>query len=293
MNFKKFLKYFVIVLIVGCSIGGAFYFFYANLRLNQDSFSAVNEFVYGGGKSEFDSAVSNVYGNYVNSANNDTRIQYYVDVNNQLGEIAKTLNMYFIDMDEYDLDGYTVVKYLDELLTQQDELTQMIEEYILHCDSSAFARNTGANDLVKGLYDYIVTYCRVLSTMNTEIKTKVVAGNNSDIKFDVIEIYLNICINTFSTTSYDTSGWLRLSNTDNYSVIYNKFNLENGIIQTGTTYGNFSYLNNLFITNYENCDTAAFAKSFSTNLGLYNSISSGSSSLVKAVYYFKQIFGIS
>ena len=168
-------------------------------------------------------------------------------------------------------------------------LEAVADEYQLKYTSAYFKAYgaKGANDLFKSLSRYLYTYADFILAISNNLQNSNLI-QISDVKFVMIDIYANIVKETFSSVVFNESTELYdIENLNNFVEIFKYFNLENSHLILGDIYSQ-NVIN--FVENYINCDKSAFAKNFASNLAISNSISDSSTSLQKAVYYFKQVF---
>ena len=279
------VKVLLIIALVAGAIGGTCYFFYNYVLLNADAFNSFSTLIYGGQTTEFNAKLYEVRG-YT-----DDRFDLIINTNEKLEEMAVNLNYHLVNAEDFDLDERLIEEQIDKVLENQDTAYNMMEEYLIKVDSDFFNRETGANDLYNQMSRYFVTFSDMISTINSELnKTDII--KNADVKFSIIEVYSNVCIDTFSNLVTDASGLRRVEDSENIDLVNRAINFKNGFISSSNANANFSYLTNNFIQNYEKCDKEAFASNLAQNVNQVVSISDSSTSLVKATYYFKGVLGI-
>ena len=279
------VKVLLIIALVAGAIGGTCYFFYNYVLLNADAFNSFNTLIYGGQTTEFNAKLYEVRG-YT-----DDRFDLIINTNEKLEEMAVNLNYHLVNAEDFDLDERLIEEQIDKVLENQDTAYNMMEEYLIKVDSDFFNREKGANDLYNQMSRYFVTFSDMISTINSELnKTDII--KNADVKFSIIEVYSNVCIDAFSNLVTDASGLRRVEDSENIDLVNRAINFKNGFISSSNANANFSYLTNNFIQNYEKCDKEAFASNLAQNVNQVVSISDSSTSLVKATYYFKGVLGI-
>lgn len=279
------VKVLLIIALVAGAIGGTCYFFYNYVLLNADAFNSFSTLIYGSQTTEFNAKLYEVRG-YT-----DDRFDLIINTNEKLKEMAVNLNYHLVNAEDFDLDERLIEEQIDKVLENQDTAYNMMEEYLIKVDSDFFNRVTGANDLYNQMSRYFVTFSDMISTINSELnKTDII--KNADVKFSIIEVYSNVCIDAFSNLVTDASGLRRVEDSENIDLVNRAINFKNGFISSSNADANFSYLTNNFIQNYEKCDKEAFASNLAQNVNQVVSISDSSTSLVKATYYFKGVLGI-
>lgn len=280
----KVLKVVLMVLIVAGAVAGTCYFFYAHLRDNLDIHTDVDTFVYGGRRDQFNAHLDKV------SQYADDRFILINTTLGQLDTIAVTLDHYFIDIPDADIDQQSLVDQMTGVNEQLDTAYRLADEYLVKTGSSEFDLNAGANDLFRATSRLFVMYADLLSNMNSEISNLGV-DKSGDVKFDMIDVYLDVVVDTFSDLT-STSGLANVTNADNINLMNTYFAIENGQIRANGGYGNYSHMNNNFMKYYSSCDKHMFAINLSTNVNAVHTITEGSSDMDKAVYYFKKVLGI-
>ena len=279
------VKVLLIIALVAGAIGGTCYFFYNYVLLNADAFNSFSTLIYGSQTTEFNAKLYEVRG-YT-----DDRFDLIINTNEKLEEMAVNLNYHLVNAEDFDLDERLIEEQIDKVLENQDTAYNMMEEYLIKVDSDFFNREKGANDLYNQMSRYFVTFSDMISTINSELnKTDII--KNADVKFSIIEVYSNVCIDAFSNLVTDASGLRRVEDSENIDLVNRAINFKNGFISSSNANANFSYLTNNFIQNYEKCDKEAFASNLAQNVNQVVSISDSSTSLVKATYYFKGVLGI-
>ncbi len=281
----KVTKVLLLVLIIAAAIGGTCYFFYSHIRANVNAFNEFSSFIYGGQKDEFDAKLEHV------ATYTDNRFDLIIDTNDKLEEIAINLNYHLINAKEYELDEHLIVEQLDKVSSEQRVADDMMDEYLIKVNSSSFNRNTGANDLYQQMSRYFVTFSDMLNCINSELNNTNIV-KNGDVKFSIIDVYANVCIDTFSDLVTDVSGLRHVTDSNNINIVNQYVNFKNGYIVPSGEGDSFSHLNNNFINNYENCNKSQFASDLAQNVSNIVNITDSSSSLEKAVYYFKGVLGI-
>ena len=284
---KKFLKVFVIIVLVAGTIAGTCYFFYAHMRDQIDASASISEFVYG--------VKNKDYGAKIETVNElaESRFDLIITTNSKINEMTTVLNYYLIDAEEKGIDESRIVDRLNEIHTMQDEIDAVMDEYIIRSNSSAyFDRVTGANRLYDSWCSYLVACADLMNIINTEV-VNTLPYANADIKFSMFDLYINVVTNTFTNVTNNVNGLRQVANSANINVVNNYLTFENGYLNTNnSSVGDFSYLNNNFIEYYAQCNKTSFATDLARNINTVTSINNNSTNEQRAVYYFKEIFGI-
>lgn len=279
---KKFLKVFIIVLLVVSSIGTTCYLFFKNMKENNNTTESIAGILYSESKYDFNSSLLTM-ASYVNSDDTDNRLNLIIETNETLDEIVEVLATYHI-ANNTKINNEKIAKALDRLNGSKQLLGLMIDEYNIKQTSSYFDRHLGANDFYKQACNYLINYARFANYINANINV----NKNCDLKFSMIDVYTNVVMSTFNNTKEDNQRVVVYS-TANINLINNIFNLDYSFIETEVDPFDISI--NYFIQAYYNCNKTEFAKNLSSNVSVVSSATQDSKEKV-ATYYFKQIFKI-
>ena len=282
---KKFFKYLVIILLVFASVGGTCYFFYKHLTRRKDSEAYISNYLFSSARIEYNAQVEDLI-----SATGDRFISLNTTKNN-LDEILSTFNSYLINAKNYDVEENSIIERMDNFLNLQNKVSDMITSYMSRLSSSSFNPVTGANEILLEFSNMNVAYADALMYINGELD-KMEIVKNADIKFSMIDLYLNVVITTFNNTKINSSGVREISNVDNINLINNYFRLENSILVVSSNTTNFTSYNNKFIFHFANVDKANYAENLAFNLSRVNNYNDNLSEVEKTSYYFKMIYGI-
>ncbi len=286
---KKFLKFFTIFVLIGLTIGGTCYIFYSNLIAQKDAFVPISTFLNGADKVELDDKIYAVN----DLANNNLIVT--IETSEKLDEILNILNTYMVCSLDYDVDNNEIVKRLDNAIKIRDKLSENVDEYNSKSNNpyADFDEVLGSNNIYRVLADYITSYADMIKFMNKEIKSNMISNKSSDVKFDIIELYCNVAIDSFSHLVIN-NNLVSIKDSNNINLLNSKLNFINNMIDSSTTAvgGDLSYLNNNFIKAYSKVDKSDFANNLYTNVSIVNSISNDSTNVEKATYYIKQILGM-
>lgn len=280
---KKFLKIFLIVVLVGLAIGGTCYAFYSNIEESQDAYARVNTFMNSSERTSMNNKLNNV------SQSSSGRLSLGIEAIVTLDSITLTLNTYMISSLDYDINNNSIVERLDSAIEKREELIDDADEYLLKTNNQYFDKSKGANDVFKTLSSYVVRYADMVKYMNNEIKSRVIVNKYSDIKFDVIELYCLTVTNTFSNLE-EVDGLITVKNSNNFTLLNDSFYLVANMLSTTVGYG--SYLNNKFCRAFNSIDKTAFANNLYTNVSTIGEITEASSNVDKATYYLKEILNL-
>lgn len=289
---KKFLKtLFVIVLILG-SVAGTTYFFFSQIAPKTNYFVDISSFVTGANSTEFSAKLKQVAMNSDTAELGSTnRFNTVIEVNNRLNSSLLALNDYMILAEDYDFDYSTISNEYVAVVSAQNKTNSVMDEYLTKLQGD-LNKVKGANDVYSSFANYIVKYSEFLNALNEQLKIFKI-NKNADLKYSLIEIYANICINSYSKISKNTDVY-NLIDPRNIQFINSYFKLTNSYIDlSSTNNSNFSLLNNQFIKAYNACNKVEFANNLYKNVGTVgNEVLSNYSKELVASVYFKNLFEV-
>ena len=277
---KKFLKVFIVVILVLGVIAGTAFFFFRNLKEKNNNTGSLVAMLESDEKKKFDSDLQATSA-IMKSSKSDLRLELIIETNTNLNQILNTLLMYYIET-ETNINNKTISNKLKELKSSRNNLSTMMAEYNVKKESGEFDRNTGANDLYEQSCVYLIKYAVFVNEINNNVS---IHNKNADLKFSMFEIYSNIVITTFQETKV-SSDLIVVKSADNINKINENFKIQNSFVYMVNP---FSINCNLFIQNYNACDKLKFAKEFNNNI--QNASKTGPKEVV-AAFYLKQIYGI-
>lgn len=284
---KKFLKVFLIVIIILGAIAGTVFIFFRNYKENIDSSKAVVEYIYDAKTESFETELSKVNAT-LKENESDYRFDLIIETYQKLDDSVLTLSSYLETYGEK-VDDEEVIKSLTRVKNLRSTAESMIAEFNLKSSSTYYVKKLGANDLYVQMTNFLINYASLAKEINYQLDKSSIT-KNADIKFAFIELYCDVVINDFSAVE-TVSNLKVVKNQDNIKLINSKFEITNGSV-SGLVHGEYSYLNNNFIKFYSSCDKTEFAKNLKSNVNSVNSISDGSTNVQKATFYFKEIYGI-
>ncbi|MBR6778604.1 MAG: hypothetical protein IKM43_00410 [Clostridia bacterium] len=277
IKIKRFLKISIITLLVIAVIAGTCYLFYSRFVKSKDSFATVTSFVNSKEQTDFNNKIVNV-----NAKSGCNRFTDFLIIQQDFENITYVLNGYLTSADDYDIDETKIIDSLNSAIEVRNACSSMLKEYETKCDIAApgFNPESGANDLYAGLASYYVTYAKFLQVVDAEINK--VVDKTADVKFALIDVYLNMTIQTYSQL-ITTNQVVSVFNASNIKLFSNYFELNN-------SYVGFDVNNYMFINNYNACNKAEFANKFAQSLA--NDIQLNGDKLNDAMYYFKAMEGL-
>ncbi len=288
---KNFLKTLLVVVLVLGSIAGTTYFFFSRIVPKTNYFNNMDSFVYEANNVEFKARLKQVADNSDVAENKTYRFNFLIEITDKLDASFLALHEYFILSDEYDLDSSKISRDYNLLVSSHTKTNSIMDEYLTKLKGD-LNEVTGANDVYSAFAEYIVNYSYLLNNLNKQID-EFKLNKNADLKFSLIEIFANVCIESFSNINTSTDVYY-LTDDANIKFINNCFVLTNSFVDlSATNKSNFSYLNNQFITAYNKCNKQEFAKHLSNNVSTVGSdvLPDYSRELVASVY-FKALFGV-
>lgn len=282
---KKFLKVFIIVLLVIGVIGVTCYFFFRKIKERNNTTEPLTTILYSENNKKFKTNLGNVAG-YVKGSTTDSRIYLIVETNQKLDDLVEVLSSYYIAQNTQ-INNESIAKALSKVNSSKSLLSSMMNEYILKKDSTYFNRHTGANDLYKQGCNYLVNYATFANLLNASLNV----DRNSDLRFNMFEVYCNVVISTFSATHSVKVGedfWVYVSNTNNINTMNAHFAVYQSHIVTSVH--SFDKTINDFNKYYKISNKITFANDLTYNV---NNVSSKTGTNEEiATYYFKLIYGI-
>ncbi|MBQ9795574.1 MAG: hypothetical protein IJW36_01250 [Clostridia bacterium] len=292
---KKFLKVFIVVLLVIGVVAGTTYFFFRNVEKKDNTTASIAALLQSEEKLKFNSDLRYVSG-LMNSDGTDQRLNLIIATNEKLDEIVNTLSTYFVHSNTK-INDEALSNKLKQVQSNRKILTAMMNEYNIKKDSPLFNRHLGANDLyVKGC-SYLITYAEFANILNEKINV----NKESDIKFNMFEIYSNVVLDTFA--------WINANEVDRQRVVVDSssnIDVMNSVLKIRSSYVVkienentpsekvemlFDINTNLFNDYYEKCDENSFAHNLAENLNLSTSPIQPNNER-NAAYYFNLIYGI-
>lgn len=292
---KKFLKVFIVVLLVIGVVSGTTYFFFRKVEENDHTTASIAEMLQSDEKLKFNNNLIHTY-LQINSDLSDTRMNLLIQTNQKLDEIVYTLSTYFIQSDTK-INNEKLSNKLKQVNASRAILSDMMVEYSIKKDSELFDRHLGANDFYIAMCSYLMQYADFANQLNNLIRV----NKTSDLKFNMFEIYANVVINTFGKTNSSEVNTQRvvISDSSNIDVMNSVLKIrashvvkiENENTQNEEVYMLFNSNTNLFNQYYNKCDKNSFAKNLAENLDLAtNPIQPNNER--NAAYYFGLIYGV-
>ena len=275
-DIKGVAKVFLIIVLVGATIAGTCYLFFRYLNRSQSSYAEVGEYVYSVEREEFVSDLNSVNSNAFN-----------VQLTNQISSIEQATSVTkvllpYLNSDE--IENSEIMNNLLSLIEIEEVCKTSVDDYLNRLADITFDR-TNVSIITRNLSNYLTSYAQMLLTINTEIETNL-KYQQTDVKFSVIDAYARALTNCYGDLT--ESGGTKANNVASLNKFSDVLNFSNSNIVLSTD--NYLIIND-FISNYNNCDKFAFATAL-YDISSITRVQEGDS-LNNALYYFKQIFGLS
>jgi len=274
---KKLIKNLVIFILVISAVGGTAWFFYSKLTEKRNSYNVSINYQYSASNNEFSALMSNA-----NSASQCNRFGDLILIHHNLDKVSEVLIPYLALSEETDVNQNKIYSYLQSTKNMQPSLTSMFVEYKSKAEKVAtFPKQEGANPVYSKLCDYNIQYAKYLKVVNHELGY--VVNRDADSKFYVIELYLNVVINTLQNTQL-FDGVTKLTNPEDVTVAGGLLSFNNGYMN------DFGASSTMFRKSYKSCDKNLIATDFATKFNSINSLNDSSEN--NAIYYLKQMLGV-
>lgn len=285
---KKFLKVFIIVLLVLGVVGVTCYFFFKKVEERNNTTEPLATMLYSEGKQNFNQALIDM-NTLVKNGSTDNRLDLIVKTSENLDDIVKVLSSYYVAQNTQ-INDEQISKALNKVNSSRSLLNSMLQEYNLKVTSTSsayFNRHTGANDFYSQACVYLINYATFANLLNSSLNVNRV----SDLRFNMFEVYCNIAINAFSETKISTIGTDKcvvISNQTNINVMNQYFHIEN--LHIITSVHAFDASVNAFNAYYSISNKIAFANDLSSKVVSVTTAMGNNEEI--ATYYFKLIYGI-
>lgn len=282
---KKYLKVLIVVLLVVATMVGTGFFFFSKLKDKNNSTVSFANMMKTETSIKFREDLT-AMNSYINSDGTDTRMNLLISTNDYLDKFVYILSSYYVENNTQIKDA-EVSKALKNVESQRAFLNSMIAEYKIKKDSPWFNRHTGANDFYLQMCSYLLKYASLTQTINTSLT---MVDKNVDIKFNVIDIYTNVVLTTFSKVDTTTNLYtIKNEDDNNINLLNSTLVIEDMFVKTSVD--QFSILIRQFNDYYHRCNKHSFA------VNLYDNVKKAKSDNLLTLelatsYYFKEIFGI-
>ncbi len=285
---KKFLKVFIVVLLVLAVIGVTCYFFFKRVEEKNNTTEPLATMLYSQSNKDFNQSLITM-SDWVNEDSTDNRVDLLIRTNTNLDNIVATLSSYYVAQNTQ-INDEEIAKALKSVNASRSLLKSMIQEYNIKVSSTSsqyFNRHTGANDFYQQACVYFVNYANLANLLNSRLNVDRI----SDLRFNMFEVYCNVVINAFSETNAATvgsTGWVMITNANNINVLDYYFRVYNLHIMTNGH--SFDSSVNAFNYYYSISNKAVFANEIGENISNVNAATGTNEEI--ATYYFKVIYGI-
>lgn len=281
---KKFLKWFLIILLVVGSIAATVFIFFKRYNARQVkevNLISVNE---SNDKYKFDQGFNSLLA----TLEAEGEPEWFADVNvvnDNLDQALIVLSKYYISTNGKVKDKEISDNY-QSMITTRNVLTSMFNEYNIKSTSVWFPNLVGANDIYVAYSNYLVKYAKLVKSVNENLAKRDGFDTTSDIKFSMIDLYTRIVVDEFS--SLEKVGELQIIKSDtNIDEINKYFVFDHSYIAGGKVLTANALK---FIQNYNSCNKELFADKFVENLNLATGYDEKSSKEIKAAFFFNEVF---
>lgn len=278
---KKFLKWFLIIILVVASVGATVFIFFK--EYNKKKVEEVNLIEVIDSQEEFNDSFDEVFQIITNAGKQD----WFSDVEDTkicLDTVMSKLTNYYIK-NNFKVKEKNISDSYSSMQTTRNLLMDMFDEYIDKSTSSYFPRLIGANDIYVAYANYLTKYAKFVSAVNKNIMDREDLVVASDLKFSIVDLYARIIMNSFSKVVVENDLKV-IESDDNIDAINDDISFEYSLIESDD---NLSINAIKFVQTYNKCDKTKLAKNF-TSILTTASIDAGSTNEQKAAFYFKEIF---
>lgn len=282
---KKFLKVFIVVLLVLGVIGGTCYFFFVNMRKRNTTTSSIAAYLESESKLDFNSDL-NVVNSIMNGNKGDDRFGLIVTTNNRLDSIMAVVSSYYVS-NNTQVVGKNIVKAFNATKGAKIQLQMMMDEYILKSrNSSFFDKSLGANDMYLQACTYLLNYAQSINLIQNTLQV----NRNSNVKFNLFDVYTHVVLETFNQTNIEQlrTAPLKVVSAASIKVMNNNLQFDGYSLKLKNP---TSGVANNFDKYYSVCDSNEFARNLSSNVQTVTSAEQTSNEKI-ATFYLKSIFGI-
>lgn len=285
---KKFVKWFVIILLVIATIAGTCYFFYKKLNKKQDSSASLGAFINSNEKQDFEDELNLVNADLLESG--DRRIEFLAVVNKNLDDITKVLSEYFI-IDNENINDKEIVDSINKVSSERSKCFSMVKEYQIKRREKPdlFPKSKGANDLFEQMNVYLSEYAKLTKLINEQIDIYSV-NKMTDPKFFAFDIYANIVVETCKTETM--AGLVEIkdkTNLEKANTVFEDYGIKDSYWKAKNPFGEETVW---FGENYSACDKEKFATEFSSLFDSSRVYASSMSYEGKAMFYFLKVCGV-
>jgi len=282
---KKFLKVFIVVLLVLGVIGGTCYFFFVNLRKRNMTTGSIAEYLESESKINFNSDLNVVKG-IMNGNKGDSRFDLIVTTNSKLDSIMSVVSSYYVE-NNTKVVGKNIVKAYNATKGSKIQLQLMMDEYILKSgNSSYFDKALGANDMYLQACTYLMNYAQSINLIQNTLQV----NRNSNVKFNLYDAYTHVVLQTFNKTNIDQlrTAPLKVVSAASINIMNSNMQFDGYTLKLSNPTSNVA---NDFDKYYSICNKSEFALNLSENVQSVTTVEQTTNEKV-ATFYLKSLFGI-
>lgn len=283
-NIKKFLKVFIISVLVLAVIVGTCFFFFRKNKIKDNTTESLVKYFNSEKSVEFKNDIENI-SELVNSDGTDARINLIINTNNKLDLISDVLISYYVE-NGTKVNDEKIASSFRSLKSSKSKLISMMDEYEIKSGSAFFDRHLGANDFYIEASRYLIEYAKFSKSLNEELSV----DRKADVKFNMFDVYANVVEKTFAGLNKDekTTARVEVNNSGNLGILNNRMAIIDSTIQTSVPYGKDCRNFNEY---YAKCDKTEFVTKLAQNLGTVTNADQDNNEKI-ATYYFKLILGL-
>lgn len=284
---KKAIKWILIIILVVGAVAGTAFLFFKNIKKWTTKTASIENFVYAESKENFDTNLEN-FSSALETNVSDTRFERLVSTNEKLNNMMETLGEYFIVSDGK-ISSNEIAGQISNVESARAYAQSTISQFNTKKQEKGdlFPQKLGANDVYVAVSRYLAQYALLIKQVDFKIADLGV-DTKIDAKFAVIEVYVNVVINSFS--SFKEMQYTEILNVETIDAL-TLVKIENGNFVTS---GGEMFTTDCisFVEFYSKCDKQEFAKSFLTLKTTCSNLSDCDTDLKKAVHYFVLICGV-
>ena len=282
---KKFLKIFIVMLLVLGVIGGTCYFFFLDLKKKNSTTPSVAEYLASVNKSTFDADLIRVK-SIMNDNSNDKRFDLIVVTSGKLDNMMASVSSYYVSSNTQ-INNKEIFNSFNDVKSSRALLQNMMNEYQRKSENSTyFDKTLGANDMYLQACNYLMSYAQLIRLVQESLSV----NRNSCVKFNLFDVYTNVVAQTFSKTNIDQlrTAPLVVDNDANLDIMNRNIDFDG--LSLKLTNPASSIANN-FDKYYSQCSKADFALNLSSNVAIVNNANQSTNEKI-ATYYLKAILGL-
>ncbi|MBR1987554.1 MAG: hypothetical protein IKA36_00800, partial [Clostridia bacterium] len=257
--------------------------FYDNLGNNKKPDKTITNYLISGERTFFNEELASASSNC-----GDSRLVLITTTLDNFDEILEEENYYYINFSAKFKNKHEIKKEFEKITNRKTQLYSMLVEYNIKCENGTnFNKQIGANDLYDSFANFFKEYSDFIQFFNNKIRNNIPSAV-SDVKFSVIELYTLVVKDSFSIIIKEDE-LKTIPDAKNINYMNSIIDFENGQLNTQSYYFGSNSTN--FMINFDTCDKTLFAKNLYDYLDSVAGNVNDMTSIERASYYFKEIFG--